>query len=234
FIDWTVDTNGPTVTVPTTGLGLGCNPQTLPTDASVAAQVTASDSCSAVTTNVTHLDSTNGCIVTRTFTVGVTDACTNTTTKTVAYTWTADTTPPQINCQPAKTVVLGTTWAFDDPTSPADACGTNRVEILNTVSNVLCGRSYSLTRTWKATDPCNNTNTCSQTVTVVDTNPPALTLSQNCSPSIIENGQTVTFTGIVTNTGTMGLTNIVVKDLLANAVVTNLPYLGPGASIPFS
>src|SRR5947208_2155684 len=69
FIDWTVDTNGPTVTVPTTGLGLGCNPQTLPTDASVAAQVTASDSCSAVTTNVTHLDSTNGCIVTRTFTV---------------------------------------------------------------------------------------------------------------------------------------------------------------------
>src|SRR5262249_39386065 len=37
FIDWTVDTTPPVLTVPTTGLDLGCNPQTLPDNASVAA-----------------------------------------------------------------------------------------------------------------------------------------------------------------------------------------------------
>src|SRR5262249_48289460 len=84
-----------------------------------------------------------------------------------------------------------------------------------------------------ATDPCNNTNSCSQTVTVIDTNPPAISLSQSCSPSIIENGQTVTFTGVVGNPGTVGLTNVVVKNLLVNSVVTNLSYLGAGASVPF-
>src|SRR4051812_50177258 len=33
---WTNDTTGPSLTVPTTGLALGCNPVTLPDDSSVA------------------------------------------------------------------------------------------------------------------------------------------------------------------------------------------------------
>src|SRR5439155_290386 len=79
---WTADTTPPSLTVPDGG-NLGCNPSNLPTDASVLSQVTASDSCSAVTTNVTHLDATEGCAVTRTFTVTVTDACANVSSGTV-------------------------------------------------------------------------------------------------------------------------------------------------------
>src|SRR5207249_7905596 len=79
---WTADTTQPSLTVPT-GSNLGCNPANPPTDASVAALVTATDGCSSVTTNVTHVDGTTNCVVTRTFTVTVTDGCTNSTSKTV-------------------------------------------------------------------------------------------------------------------------------------------------------
>src|SRR5207253_5932222 len=84
------------LTVPAGG-DLGCNPANPPTDATVASQVSAADTCSAVSTNVSHLDTTNGCAITRTFTVTATDACTNATTKNVVYSWTADTTGPTLN-----------------------------------------------------------------------------------------------------------------------------------------
>src|SRR5207237_2443271 len=74
--NWTADTNAPSLTVPS-GSNLGCNPATLPTDASVLAPVTARDGCSAVTTNVTHLDATNDSILTRALTATATDARTN-------------------------------------------------------------------------------------------------------------------------------------------------------------
>src|SRR6185295_594617 len=70
---WTFDHTAPDVTVPV-GRDLGCNP-TPPSDSDVRALVTGTDTCSAVTTNVTHADTTNGCIVTRIHTVVVTDAC---------------------------------------------------------------------------------------------------------------------------------------------------------------
>src|SRR5205814_1288649 len=54
------DNNPPGLTVPSGG-NLGCNPANLPTDSSVAAQVSASDGCSDVTTNVTHVDTPSGC-----------------------------------------------------------------------------------------------------------------------------------------------------------------------------
>ena len=94
---WTVDTTAPVVTVPT-GSNLGCNPATVPTAASVKALVTATDACSAPTVNVSSVDTTNGCTVTRTFTVTATDACGNiSTAQTVVYSWTVDTTAPTLS-----------------------------------------------------------------------------------------------------------------------------------------
>src|SRR5439155_1340914 len=46
------------------------------------------------------------------------------------------------------------------------------------------------TRTWLATDACGNTNTCSQTVTVVDTAPPTITCHP---PKTVEYGATWNF-----------------------------------------
>ncbi|MBN2505822.1 MAG: HYR domain-containing protein [Verrucomicrobia bacterium] len=48
------------------------------------------------------------------------------------------------------------------------------LRVANTVTNAACGATLEATRTWEVTDPCNHTATCSQTVTVVDTTPPAL------------------------------------------------------------
>src|SRR3989442_8861126 len=223
----------PTLNVPA-GSNLGCNPANPPTDVTVAAQVTASDTCSTVSTNVSHLDSTNGCVITRTFTVIATDACTNATSKNVVYFWTADTTGPAIFCATNRTVSLGSPWAFDPPSAPADSCGTNRIVVLNTTTNPICGNSFSATRMWAAIDTCNNSNTCSQTITVQDTNVPLLGITKNCNPQIIENGQTVIFTGVVTNLGATALTSITVTDPLLNSVIATVPYLAPGDGAPFS
>src|SRR5207244_5795450 len=62
IVTWTVDTTKPVLTVPTTGLALGCNPTTLPDDASVAAASSATDTCSAPTITATYADSTTGCV----------------------------------------------------------------------------------------------------------------------------------------------------------------------------
>src|SRR5205823_45622 len=96
-IDWTVDATPPAVTLPTTGFDLGCNPTVLPTDATVAAQVSASDTCSVVATNVTHLDTSNECTITRIFAVTATDGCNNMASTTVVYTWKADLIAPVLS-----------------------------------------------------------------------------------------------------------------------------------------
>jgi autotransporter-associated beta strand protein len=55
---------------------------------------------------------------------------------------------------------------------------TNRVVIteLSTVTNAIPGTGFGVTRTWRATDPCGNFSDCSQTVTVVDSTAPVITL----------------------------------------------------------
>ena len=56
------------------------------------------------------------------------------------------------------------------------AATTNNVTVTltSTVTNAICGISYTAMRTWLATDACGNSSTCSQTVTVQDTTPPVL------------------------------------------------------------
>ncbi len=71
-------------------------------------------------------------------------------------------------------------WQFDVPTV-SDACSGTNVSltmISNTVSGA-CPRVF--TRTWRATDVCSNSATCTQVVTVLDTTPPALTCPTNFS-----------------------------------------------------
>jgi len=104
---WQVDTNAPTIVSLPKGTNFGCNPSAalLPTDASVRALVVAADNCSVQSTNVSHVDTTNGCTVTRTFTINATDGCGNTSTnQTVAYSWIVDTTAPTVMCPPDITI----------------------------------------------------------------------------------------------------------------------------------
>jgi len=55
-----------------------------------------------------------------------------------------------------------------------DCVGTPTLSYIDSIS-LLCGNSKTITRTWEATDAAGNTDTCIQTITVVDTTPPVVT-----------------------------------------------------------
>jgi hypothetical protein len=70
-----------------------------------------------------------------------------------------------------KVVQCGSAWSFDPPDAFDLCSGSNvTVSVASTVTNGGC--PVVATRSWTLSDPCGNTNTLSQTVTVVDTNPP--------------------------------------------------------------
>ena len=76
-----------------------------------------------------------------------------------------DTTAPAISCPTNKNINCLTAWSFDWPTVVDIASGTNvSVVVMSTVTNGTCGSGFSAIRTWRATDGCNNSSTCSQTV----------------------------------------------------------------------
>jgi hypothetical protein len=54
-----------------------------------------------------------------------------------------------------------------------DTCSSTTVSYADSVTN-LCGGTKIITRTWTAKDSCNNSISCAQTITVVDTTAPAL------------------------------------------------------------
>lgn len=86
-----------------------------------------------------------------------------------------DTEPPQITCGTNRVVECGTTWDFDPPTATDNCDGSNvTIQVVSTVTNMsgFCGNTFSATRIWAAIDSSSNSNTCSQTITVVDTTPP--------------------------------------------------------------
>jgi hypothetical protein len=117
-----------------------------------------------------------------------TDACGNTNSCSQTIT-VVDTTPPVLVIT-NHAVECGETWDFDLPTV-ADACdGTNvLITILSTQTNSLCGQTFAATRVWLGTDACGNTNSCSQTITVVDTTPPVLVITNHA----VECGETWDF-----------------------------------------
>lgn len=120
---------------------------------------------------------------------GITASCSQTVTV-------IDTTPPVLEGAPDKTVEAGSAWTFDEPTA-MDDCGSVTITVLDTVASGSCPET--ITRTWQATDKCGNTATCSQTVTVMDTTPPALTCAADktveCGSAWIFDAPTATDNG---------------------------------------
>ncbi|MSU59584.1 MAG: HYR domain-containing protein [Pedosphaera sp.] len=121
---------------------------------------------------------TNGCELVITRTYAAVNSC-NLTSVCAQVITVRDTTPPTINCASNRVVECSATWTFDTPTF-SDACGTNvALTISGTTTNNHCGTTFTTTRTWLATDACGNTNSCSQTVDVVDTTAPVIACSSN-------------------------------------------------------
>jgi hypothetical protein len=131
--------------------------------------------------------------ITRTW--SATDSCSNSASFTQLVSI-ADTTPPLLICGTNRSVECGEAWDFDLPTA-TDVCGGTNVliSVLNTVTNPLVGETFAATRIWVAEDACGNTNSGSQTITIIDTTPPQII----CPTNILvecegESGTVVNFT----------------------------------------
>jgi len=137
------------------------------------------------------------------------DACGNTNTCSQSVT-NLDTTPPVLTCATNKTVECGSVWSFDSPAA-SDACsGTNvTVTLAGVVTNGTCPAVF--TATWAAIDACGNTNTCTQSVTNVNTTP--LNLTFGPAKWLTNGGVRLTLFGTATGSVTIRWTPDVTKTL---------------------
>ena len=129
-----------------------------------------------------------------------------------------DTTPPVLTCASNKTVQCGDAWDFDPPTAVDACCGTNvTISIVNTATN-----GCQATRTWLAKDCCTNSINCSQTVTIIDTTPPAITCPSNILVLTCSTNVAVTWTNTATdNCSSVTITSTPPSGSLFNRDTTN-------------
>jgi len=175
---------------------LGCNPTAAAIEAAFGT-ASATDDCSGNLTP-TPSDSavtSTGCSRSKTRTWTATDACNNQATATRTVTWKVDSTPPVITpsagtnggttnlgCNPTNTAIdtgLGTASATDD-------CSGSVTPIASDSGVTFNGCNRSKTRTWTATDDCNNQATATRGVTwTEDTTPPTITATGTPSDGVL-------------------------------------------------
>jgi hypothetical protein len=154
---WIEDTTEPVLENLPTGGDLGCNPATLP---DCDGNVTATDNCSGTVTVdcVAGTIDENGCERSQTFTYSATDACGNTASDDVIYTWTEDTTAPvfdnlptggDLGCNPTPPACEAVTATDNCDGSLTADC------VAGTIEEDGCERSQTFT--YSATDACGNT-----------------------------------------------------------------------------
>ncbi|WP_298761379.1 hypothetical protein, partial [uncultured Psychroserpens sp.] len=203
-----VDTTAPILNIPN-DISVECTESIDPANTGNA---TATDTCGNAT--VTFADtSIAGCgntqIITRTWMA--TDDCGNTTsdTQTISV---IDTTAPTLN------IPSDITQECTESTDPAatgnatatDTCGNATVTFSDTVVNA-CGSTQTITRTWTATDDCGNTTSDTQTISVVDTTAPALTIPADITVECTESTDPAA-TGNATTTDTCGNATVTYND----------------------
>ena len=177
-VTWTSDNTPPSITCPApVNVQCAANVPAVNT-----ATVTTNDNCSGAIT-VTHVSDVisnstcaNRFTVTRTYRAQ--DACGN--TATCAQTITVnDDTPPAMTCPGPVNVQCASEVPAVNTSSvtTTDNCAgsVNVTHVSDAISNSTCPNRFTVTRTYRATDACGNTNTCSQTITVNDNTVPVIT-----------------------------------------------------------
>jgi len=88
--------------------------------------------------------------------------------------------PPTVECVADKTVPCGAPWGFDQPSAYSTCCSNVPAQLIS--SNQVPGLCPPVWQgVWQAVDCYSNTATCTQTVTVVDTNLPVI----QCPSSLV-------------------------------------------------
>ena len=118
--------------------------------------------------------------VTRTWTAS--DDCGNAATcsRTISV---HDITAPTITCAEQATPIECPEIQSFEAATATDACDQN-LEITFTDETTLgsCAGYYNVTRTWTATDDCDNSATCSSTIEVIDVTPPNIVCATQVTP----------------------------------------------------
>jgi hypothetical protein len=151
--------------------------------ANTASVTNVSDNCGggATVTLVSSTTSNQTCAdrfsVTRTY--RATDACGNSATCSQVIT-VNDQTAPSLTCPTSQTVSCANEVPaanIASVTNVSDGCGGGVTVTLvsNTMSNQTCANRFTVTRTYRATDACGNSATCSQVITVNDQTGPTFT-----------------------------------------------------------
>ena len=137
---------------------------------------TATDNCGEVTITVEEETTPGACagdyVITRTFTA--TDDCGNATSATQTITI-VDTTAPVLTIPSDYTAECSDAHPMDDATA-TDNCGEVTITVHEVTTPGLCTGNYILNRTFTATDDCGNATSATQTITIVDTTAPVLTI----------------------------------------------------------
>ncbi|MEC3908670.1 gliding motility-associated C-terminal domain-containing protein, partial [Tamlana sp. 2201CG12-4] len=145
-------------------------------DAIPAAEIlTATDNCGSATVTVADVRTDGNCpsnyVITRTYTA--TDECglTNTHVQTITV---QDTIAPEFveTLPPANLVVECDAVPVAETLTATDICGTATVSVSDARTDGNCPNTYTLTRTWVATDECGLTTSHIQIITVQDTKAP--------------------------------------------------------------
>ena len=134
---------------------------------------------------------------------------------------------PVITCPPAITVNYSTSTATSvtGSASATDNSGTVLItysDVKNQGTNVATSTyyNYSITRTWKATDPSGNFSTCAQVITVQDITKPVITCPANVTVSCGASVNTST-TGTATATdNSNSAINITNTDVINGLIIT--------------
>ncbi|WP_299274159.1 hypothetical protein, partial [uncultured Psychroserpens sp.] len=208
-----VDTTAPTLTVPS-DVTVECGESIDPADTGNA---TATDSCGNVT--VTFADTAvdacgNTQTITRTWTA--TDDCGNAVsdTQTISV---VDTTAPTLTLPADATVECteSTDPAATGNATATDNCGNVTVTFADTAVDA-CGNTQTITRTWTATDDCGNAVSDTQTISVIDTTAPTLTLPADATVECTESTDP-TDTGNATATDSCGNVTVTFADTAVDA-----------------
>ena len=147
-----------------------------------------------------------------------------------------DTTNPTITCPTnlvftADSVQGGRSNVTFTVTATDNCIVTNLVSIPATNSTFPSGVTIV---TNIATDASGNQSTCTFTVTVTDISRPGLAVVKACPAGLVQPGQLLTVTGMLTNTGNVTLTNVVVTNTIAALGNVSRRVLGPISLAPGS
>ncbi|MBE7499193.1 MAG: hypothetical protein HS113_02570 [Verrucomicrobiales bacterium] len=213
------------------------------------------------TSNVTA--PATGCSLTTTFTARGRDTCNTTVVTDTAPTTCPITTAPAVvvtlTC-PATPAAAGGVITYTGTVRNSGNVTLNDVTVVNsqaepttvlTVPSLAVGASANFTASFTApadacsvtstvtangSDACTGTavsNSASATCTLVTT--PRITVTQNCPPNPSGLGGVLTYSGVVSNTGNVTLTNVVVtNDRTGGTPVFTVATLAPGASANFT